>query len=131
MWCVSGTGPAFFLARALFELGRGEEGVLAGDHLAGAKAVQNLGCLAGALAQLDGAHPKAPWRADEHHVSSTHRLHRLRRDRHPFAIVACIDNPGADTLARSAEHTSELQSLMRTSYAVFCLTNKKPAKDSS
>src|SRR3546814_12903596 len=84
MWCVSGTGPAFFLARALFELGLEEEGVLAGDHLAGAKAVQNLGCLAGALAQLDGAHPKAPWRADEHHVSSAHRLHRLRRDRHPF-----------------------------------------------
>src|SRR3546814_8514259 len=25
---------------------------------------------------------------------------------------------------RSAEHTSELQSLMRTSYAVFCLINK-------
>src|SRR3546814_9794489 len=25
---------------------------------------------------------------------------------------------------RSEEHTSELQSLMRTSYAVFCLTNK-------
>src|SRR3546814_9658373 len=28
------------------------------------------------------------------------------------------------TLVRSAEHTSELQSLMRTSYAVFCLTKK-------
>src|SRR3546814_8298717 len=27
-------------------------------------------------------------------------------------------------LARSAEHTSELQSLMRTSYAVFCLKKK-------
>src|SRR3546814_10680619 len=26
--------------------------------------------------------------------------------------------------ARSEEHTSELQSLMRTSYAVFCLQNK-------
>src|SRR3546814_2239923 len=26
---------------------------------------------------------------------------------------------------RSAEHTSELQSLMRISYAVFCLTKKK------
>src|SRR3546814_14937324 len=26
---------------------------------------------------------------------------------------------------RSEEHTSELQSLMRTSYAVFCWTNKK------
>src|SRR3546814_9630644 len=28
-------------------------------------------------------------------------------------------------LARSEEHTSELQSLMRISYAVFCLTKKK------
>src|SRR3546814_3731932 len=28
-------------------------------------------------------------------------------------------------LARSEEHTSELQSLMRTSYAVFCLNKKK------
>src|SRR3546814_6905841 len=27
--------------------------------------------------------------------------------------------------ARSEEHTSELQSLMRTSYAVFCLNKKK------
>src|SRR3546814_8115156 len=31
----------------------------------------------------------------------------------------------ADGGARSEEHTSELQSLMRTSYAVFCLKNKK------
>src|SRR3546814_2500845 len=29
---------------------------------------------------------------------------------------------------RSEEHTSELQSLMRLSYAVFCLKNKKKAK---
>src|SRR3546814_6773981 len=28
-------------------------------------------------------------------------------------------------VARSEEHTSELQSLMRTSYAVFCLKKKK------
>src|SRR3546814_4534541 len=28
-------------------------------------------------------------------------------------------------LERSEEHTSELQSLMRTSYAVFCLTKKQ------
>src|SRR3546814_5922906 len=28
------------------------------------------------------------------------------------------------TSARSEEHTSELQSLLRTSYAVFCLTKK-------
>src|SRR3546814_1633808 len=30
-----------------------------------------------------------------------------------------------DLDARSEEHTSELQSLMRNSYAVFCLKNKK------
>src|SRR3546814_1146588 len=29
-----------------------------------------------------------------------------------------------DACARSEEHTSELQSLMRISYAVFCLKNK-------
>src|SRR3546814_9821611 len=29
---------------------------------------------------------------------------------------------------RSDEHTSELQSLMRISYAVFCLKKKKPCK---
>src|SRR3546814_8995385 len=28
--------------------------------------------------------------------------------------------------ARSEEHTSELQTLMRISYSVFCLTKKKP-----
>src|SRR3546814_8231355 len=31
----------------------------------------------------------------------------------------------ANPLARSEEHTSELQSLMRISYAVFCLKKKK------
>src|SRR3546814_5605797 len=31
----------------------------------------------------------------------------------------------ASATARSEEHTSELQSLMRISYAVFCLTKKK------
>src|SRR3546814_7693971 len=32
---------------------------------------------------------------------------------------------GAAALSRSEEHTSELQSLMRISYAVFCLKKKK------
>src|SRR3546814_7000750 len=32
-------------------------------------------------------------------------------------------------LARSEEHTSELQSLMRISYAVFCLKKKKYTKN--
>src|SRR3546814_9042604 len=33
--------------------------------------------------------------------------------------------PAPITKRRSEEHTSELQSLMRTSYAVFCLKKKK------
>src|SRR3546814_14650851 len=34
------------------------------------------------------------------------------------------ENPEATPPMRSEEHTSELQSLMRTSYAVFCLQKK-------
>src|SRR3546814_1250149 len=42
---------------------------------------------------------------------------------------ATIIQPAHDiTCARSEEHTSELQSLMRISSAVFCLTKKKPTK---
>src|SRR3546814_1633209 len=37
----------------------------------------------------------------------------------------------AALLARSEEHTSELQSLMRISYAVFCLKKKKHTQDIS
>src|SRR3546814_9207591 len=43
---------------------------------------------------------------------------------HAGAVIALLD--GADCLfQRSEEHTSELQSLMRISYAVFCLKKKK------
>src|SRR3546814_5342453 len=38
--------------------------------------------------------------------------------------VAGYSLGGADLLRRSEEHTSELQSLMRISYAVFCLKKK-------
>src|SRR3546814_2288935 len=36
----------------------------------------------------------------------------------------------ATNVVRSEEHTSELQSLMRISYAVFCLKKKKSNKNS-
>src|SRR3546814_2679446 len=44
-----------------------------------------------------------------------------RRD----AVVAILIDGGREILGRSEEHTSELQSLMRISYAVFCLKKKK------
>src|SRR3546814_8896994 len=36
---------------------------------------------------------------------------------------------GLDRMPRSEEHTSELQSLMRISYAVFCLKKKKKQRE--
>src|SRR3546814_10782537 len=50
------------------------------------------------------------------------------------AIRRLVGAPRADQLiddlvARSEEHTSELQSLMRISYAVFCLTKKNNHTD--
>src|SRR3546814_3664979 len=40
-------------------------------------------------------------------------------------IVQRLGNNGLIQRVRSEEHTSELQSLMRISYAVFCLKKKK------
>src|SRR3546814_3259890 len=48
----------------------------------------------------------------------------LRRRAPRFVRVA-----GGSRVARSEEHTSELQSLMRISYAVFCLKKKKTKQD--
>src|SRR3546814_17066668 len=39
--------------------------------------------------------------------------------------VRSISSPSGSRPGRSEEHTSELQSLMRISYAVFCLKKKK------
>src|SRR3546814_1830772 len=53
---------------------------------------------------------------------------RARGRRHAALIAHVADRPGHDrryALDRSEEHTSELQSLMRISYAVFCLKKKK------
>src|SRR3546814_6315222 len=55
-------------------------------------------CLSGLLQCFSGAVAASTWRAySGHNIWRSHSAHR------------------------SAEHTSELQSLMRTSYAVFCL----------
>src|SRR3546814_2708337 len=39
-------------------------------------------------------------------------------------VVVVLEDEVVDFLGRSEEHTSELQSLMRISYAVFCLKKK-------
>src|SRR3546814_6272931 len=45
-------------------------------------------------------------------------------------LSALRPTAGTDDRRRSEEHTSELQSLMRISYAVFCLKKKKRKDDS-
>src|SRR3546814_5365473 len=48
--------------------------------------------------------------------------------RHGLTLVEVLETTRFDPWflrQRSEEHTSELQSLMRTSYAVFCLKKKK------
>src|SRR3546814_3223780 len=58
--------------------------------------------------------------------------HSARRSTVTREYVAAVTERGAEVRTldefRSEEHTSELQSLMRISYAVFCLKKKKTRK---
>src|SRR3546814_7576457 len=53
---------------------------------------------------------------------------RTERQRRPPCRVALRSIPLGTERFRSEEHTSELQSLMRISYAVFCLQKKTNVK---
>src|SRR3546814_9766296 len=54
---------------------------------------------------------------------SNNDLARMAIDFMGFLLLGCRRH-AADGVDRSEEHTSELQSLLRSSYAVFCLKNK-------
>src|SRR3546814_4843244 len=58
------------------------------------------------------------WRDGERKVRFVHTLNNTALAS-PRILVPLLENH------RSEEHTSELQSLMRNSYAVFCLKQKK------
>src|SRR3546814_10860741 len=80
-----------------------------------------------------GRHPRERRQWHDGGVTSTHQtatatLHTNRGD----IKIALFGNHAPKTVEnfvgladRSEEHTSELQSLMRISYAVFCLNKKK------
>src|SRR3546814_10615046 len=89
----------------------------------------------GRSCSLGSARDTAPYGSPAHCRASLHgdpgMLESVQPDPTSFCpIDSPIDGriggtpgqPGPD--ARSEEHTSELQSLMRISYAVFCLTKK-------
>src|SRR3546814_5496640 len=54
----------------------------------------------------------------------TRDVHVLARA-HPLTLNDGLSQASMGTCKRSEEHTSELQSLMRISYAVFCLKKKR------
>src|SRR3546814_3710156 len=64
---------------------------------------------------------------DQRHRAEQQRDHHRRQQRaHPEATLGrreAVAHRGLEPV-RSEEHTSELQSLMRISYAVFCLQKK-------
>src|SRR3546814_3243359 len=62
------------------------------------------------------------FRSAAHDAGRSHPLLGISRDGPPAELRLCIGRHYAR--ARSEEHTSELQSLMRLSYAVFCLKKK-------
>src|SRR3546814_6656318 len=62
-------------------------------------------------------------RKGDHYVVSGQKVWTSRAEHSDLMLLLARTTPKAE---RSDEHTSELQSLMRISYAVFCLTKKKP-----
>src|SRR3546814_5795815 len=74
---------------------------------------------------------------DGHSCQLSRPSSRAAAARSALCLDVCVlDAAGSDrgrcgtaAAARSEEHTSELQSLMRTSYAVFCLKKKNITSD--
>src|SRR3546814_7003598 len=88
--------------------------------------------------------PRGRRRVDQVHVTGAGQLAQLDEpkgsgeatrvcDRHVLVQVTVHEDHLAAGMpveqGRSEEHTSELQSLMRISYAVFCLKKKKTNRD--
>src|SRR3546814_4943121 len=81
--------------------------------------------------------PPLHLRADSvaYHTSDAVRTDQIARLK-GLLVIVLADDPNCNALLillraceRSEEHTSELQSLMRISYAVFCLKKKKNDTD--
>src|SRR3546814_3880776 len=61
---------------------------------------------------------------DNHFHNPMKKLKRQEKADRLRQFIEMADKVVVSTEARSEEHTSELQSLMRISYAVFCLKKK-------
>src|SRR3546814_1083788 len=95
--------------------------------LEGGARVADVGCGHGASTiVMAKAFPNSRFFGFDYHPASIERAQRAAEeagvaDRVAFEVAPAKEFPGAD---RSEEHTSEIQSLMRISYAGFCLKKK-------
>src|SRR3546814_10552396 len=85
------------------------EEALSASRLVALRKITSLPAACRSDGSLEGEQPRAP----------------CARVAAPAAVAAAASVADADVALRSEEHTSELQSLMRISYAVFCLKKKK------
>src|SRR3546814_7273392 len=77
---------------------------------------------------IDEVHAFAPTKRGDLLNLALSRLERFRPGFRRVALSATVQDPAAYVhwpAPRSEEHPSELQSLMRISYAVFCLKQKQ------
>src|SRR3546814_7515162 len=96
------------------------------------RAVRVVAPLALGLGRLAAAFIEADRRFFLDHRALRERAHLVAalagaRQRRGQAFLRDVE-PHRELADRSEEHTSELQSLMRISYAVFCLKKKKKTK---
>src|SRR3546814_5455306 len=73
---------------------------------------------AGRLSQFHSKRPRSTWRSQANGSRKPWVIASMTGGQ-PFTVFT------SSSKSRSEEHTSELQSLMRSSYAVFCLKKKK------
>src|SRR3546814_9133866 len=85
-------------------------------------AQSRLACAALRYCPWAGDVPNTHWRRVAGNGVRPHRTPPALPDQPRPAALECLDD-------RSEEHTSELQSLMRISYAVFCLKKKTNTKE--
>src|SRR3546814_9054708 len=72
--------------------------------------------------EMDGPWQIGQMQAREYGRKARDVAQQMRAIDRDLKLLAC---GSSGTFMRSEEHTSELQSLMRISYAVFCLNKKK------
>src|SRR3546814_5654130 len=101
------------------------------DHGTEAMRIEREHCRSGHASEVDRQMPHVERRKFHRNilVQDPVRAHQAKRDCGHCALGTATPPGGKSKRSqqegRSEEHTSELQSLMRISYAVFCLKKKK------